>query len=82
MKIPHPEAKAINLFNEALANLSTCDFPDLKSRKEKAKANCFLLITNIKIALYEATELDKVPSRAYQETEKYYAQVRTIITLF
>ena len=82
MKIPQPEAKAINLFNEALSNLATCDFPDLKSRKEKAKSNCFLLITNIKIALYEATEIDNVPSRAYAETERYYARVRTIISQF
>ena len=82
MKIQHEESKAINIFNECLVNLSTCQFPDLQSRKDKAKANAFLLITNVKIALYEATELDKVPARAYQQSEAYYAKVREIISKF
>ena len=39
-----------------------------------------ILITNIKIALYEATEIDNIPSHAYQHTEAYYSKVREIIT--
>jgi hypothetical protein len=82
MNILSEEVKAINLFNEALINISTCQFPDLQSRKDKAKANAFLTVTNIKIALYEASEIDKIPASAYQKSEAYYSKVREIITKF
>lgn len=73
------EAKAINLFNEALVNLTYCDFADLTARRNKAKAMCHLLITNIKIALYETGHHDNVPISAVKNTEAYYNKVRLII---
>ena len=82
MKIPQPEEKAISLFNEALARTMTFSFADMADRKEKAKADVFLLITNIEIALYELTELDKVPVNHVNETVIYYAKVREIVTRF
>ena len=82
MKIPTPEEKAINLFNEALARNITFQFADMNDRKGKAKADVFLLITNIKIALYELTEMDKVPLNHVRNTEAYYSKVREIVTRF
>jgi len=79
---PTAEAKAINLFNEALVNLTFCDFPSLIERRNKAKANCHLLITNIKIALYETSYHDNVPISAIKNTEAYYSRVRLIIEKF
>ena len=73
---PTVEQKAIHLFNEALVNISLCDFPSLSERRRKAKSLCFYQISNMKIALYELSLFDNVPLTALKNTEQFYNKVR------
>ena len=82
MKKITAEEKAINLYNEQLVSLMNFPFPDPSARKNKAKQAVFTLIANIKIALYESTILDNIPSRAYKETEAFYSKVMVIVDKF
>lgn len=82
MKNLTAEDKAIQLFNEQLGDLVPFNFPDMVSRKNKAKANVFSLVANIKIALYESSYLDKIPSRAFTETLAFYSKVLLIVEKF
>ena len=79
---PTAEKKAINLFNEALVNITYMDFQDLDSRRQKAKSLCMQTIGNIKISLYETSMFDAVPIHAIRGTEEFYTKVQEIIRKF
>lgn len=76
------EKRAIQIFNEQINNLSAYGFPDIESRKNKAKSNSFIFLSNLRILLHESSELDKIPMRAFCETQKYINDIWKIIDRF
>ena len=76
------EKRAIQIFNEQINNLSNYGFPDIESRKNKAKANSFIFLSNLRILLHESSELDKIPMRTFSETQAYISDIWKIIDRF
>jgi predicted transcriptional regulator len=78
----HSQTKALNLFNEALQMNADKSYADLNERKEAAKKICYIQISNIKVAFYEAETLEAMPNGSHQLAIAFYTKVYLIISKF